>query len=272
VSDAETIENGWARIGVFGGLYSNHRALEALLDDARARRLEALFCLGDLGGFGPSPDRVFPLLDQGGVRVVQGNYDHSVGHGLPDCACGYTDPADNRYARIAYAYTLAGTSVANRARLVALPPRLRLTLGGRSLLLCHGSPRRTNEFLWESACSGAFLERLARDADADLVLVTHTGLHWRRALPWGRGFVNVGALGRPANDGRTEVWYAILSAQAGERGVGVDLVPLAYEHEGLASEMESEGLPSEFVETIRTGWWTTCLEVLPSRERARGRY
>jgi predicted phosphodiesterase len=272
VNDGAATANDWTRIGVFGGLYSNHRALEALLDDARARRLESLFCLGDLGGFGPSPDRVFPLLDQGGVRLVQGNYDHSVGHGSPDCACGYTDPADNHYARIAYAYTLAGTSAANRARLADLPPRLRVTLGERSLFLCHGSPRRTNEFLWESACSDAFLERLAREADADVVLVTHTGLHWRRTLPSGRDFVNVGALGRPANDGRTEVWYAILTARTGGKGVGVELVPLAYDHEGLAREMESEGLPSEFVETIRTGWWTTCLEVLPSKERARGRF
>jgi predicted phosphodiesterase len=260
------------KIGVFGGVYSNHRALEALLADARARRLDALFCLGDLGGFGPSPDRVFPLLELGGVAMVQGNYDHSVGHGLPDCGCGYTDPADNHYARLAYAYTLAKTSQANRARLAAFPPRLRVALGGRSLLLCHGSPRRTNEFLWETTCSTAFLERLARDAEADVVLVTHTGLHWQRSLPSGRRFVNVGAIGRPANDGRPNVWYAVLEVCGHGREVRADLVPLSYDHEGLAHEMEAEELPAEFVETIRTGWWTTCLEVLPSKERARGRF
>ena len=36
--------------------------------------------------------------------------------------------------------------------------------------------------------------------------------------------------------------------------------------------MRAAGLPEEFVETIETGWWTTCLEVLPPTERARGRY
>jgi hypothetical protein len=36
--------------------------------------------------------------------------------------------------------------------------------------------------------------------------------------------------------------------------------------------MDREGLPAEFVETIRTGWWTTCMEILPAKERARGRY
>ncbi len=32
------------------------------------------------------------------------------------------------------------------------------------------------------------------------------------------------------------------------------------------------GMYEEFVETILTGWWTTCLEILPARERARGRF
>ena len=27
-----------------------------------------------------------------------------------------------------------------------------------------------------------------------------------------------------------------------------------------------------FIETLRTGWWTTCLEVVPPRERSRGRF
>ena len=40
----------------------------------------------------------------------------------------------------------------------------------------------------------------------------------------------------------------------------------------MAAEMRAEKLPEEFVETILTGWWTTCLEVLPPKERAFGRF
>jgi hypothetical protein len=36
--------------------------------------------------------------------------------------------------------------------------------------------------------------------------------------------------------------------------------------------MLSEGLPAEFQQTVLTGWWTTCLEVLPTKERRRGEY
>jgi len=32
------------------------------------------------------------------------------------------------------------------------------------------------------------------------------------------------------------------------------------------------GLPEAFAITSRTGWWTTCLGVLPAAERARGRF
>jgi hypothetical protein len=111
---------------------------------------------------------------------------------------------------------------------------------------------------------------------ADGVLCTHTGLHWHRRLPSGhlplsRDVVNVGVIGRPANDGRTEVWYSVLEARR-DATLGVELVPLTYDHEALAAEMRREELPEEFVETILTGWWTTCLEILPARERAASRF
>jgi hypothetical protein len=36
--------------------------------------------------------------------------------------------------------------------------------------------------------------------------------------------------------------------------------------------MRDEELPQEFITAIETGWWTTCLEVLPPKERPRGIY
>ncbi|MEA3509450.1 MAG: hypothetical protein U9R33_03140, partial [candidate division NC10 bacterium] len=55
----------YRRIAVFGGIYNNYLALEATLEDIRPREAEAVFCLGDMGAFGPHPDRVFPLLGDG---------------------------------------------------------------------------------------------------------------------------------------------------------------------------------------------------------------
>jgi len=289
------------RLAFFGGIYNNYLALQAAIRDAQGRGAERLFCLGDLGAFGPHPDRVFPLLHEAGVECIQGNYDDSVGNDLRDCQCGYTDPRDNHFAQLSYDYTYEHTSPPNRRWLKTLPTERRMDIDGLRLLLCHGSPRRVNEFLWESTTSTHFLDKLTDDYHADVILGTHTGLHWQRALQHGRRFVNVGVLGRPANDGRTNVWYTLLhtgrdipqginaqpressiesstwenGARAGNAGstrYAVEFVPLEYNHERLAREMREEQLPEPFVETILTGWWTTCLEVLPAKERRRGRF
>jgi hypothetical protein len=239
-----------------------------VLADARRRGAGHLFCLGDLGGFGPNPGKVFPILEEFRVTTIAGNYDESLASRSADCGCGYTHPSDNHFAQLSYEYTNRRTTEEERLKLAGLPKSIRFTRGGRRFLLCHGSPRRINEFLWESASSDGFLMRLLRDAEADTLLCAHTGLHWRRTLPDGGGIVNAGAVGRPANDGRTCVWYAFFDAGKTE----AELIPVSYDFESLAREMEAEALPPEFVETIRTGWWTTCLEILPAKERARGKF
>jgi diadenosine tetraphosphatase ApaH/serine/threonine PP2A family protein phosphatase len=263
----------YRRIAVLGGVYANAEALAAVLADARRRNAEAVFCLGDLGGFGPDPAGVLPLLRAHDVRVVRGNYDDAIATGATDCNCGYTDPRDNHYARLSYAYTVAHTPAADRAWLATLPAQRRVQLGSHRVLMCHGSPRRINEFLFRSTSPVPFLEVLLDQNRCDAVLCTHTGLHWHRRLPSGRDVVNVGVIGRPANDGDTRVWYALLDVrEERDGGLNVELVPLVYDHQALAAAMRRERLPEEFVETILTGWWTTCLEILPARERAASRY
>jgi predicted phosphodiesterase len=259
------------RIACFGGLYSNYLSLEMAIRDARSRDIDGLYCLGDLGAFGPHPDRVFPLLRDHNVICMQGNYDNSIGRGLEDCQCGYTDPRDNYFAKISYDYTFANTSMENRRWMASLPGELRIEIGGKRVLMCHGSPRRTNEFLWESTTPTHFLDKLAEDSEADIILATHTGIKWQRPLSAGRLFANVGVLGRPENDGRINVWYTLLEINS-SGDPQIEFVPVEYDHQRLAREMRSEDLPQEFIETTLTGWWTTCLEVLPSKERKRGRY
>ena len=259
----------YRRIAVFGGVYSNYLALTATLEDARRREVDAMFCLGDLGGFGPYPDRVYPILRSAGVQVMRGNYDMSLAEGLTDCGCGYTDPRDNYYAALSYDYTFRNTSEENRRWLRTLPDVLRVQLGNYRLHMCHGSPRQVNEFMWESTTPDGFLSKLCREYEADVLLFTHTGIKWHRCLPDNRHAVNVGVIGRPENDGETHVWYALLTARP---ALEVEFVAVRYDYEALASDMREEGLPEAFVETIRSGWWTSCLEVLPGKERAGGRW
>jgi len=258
------------RLAFIGGIYSNYYALVAALDDVQRRGADAVYFLGDLGAFGPHPDRIPELLIARGIPGIQGNYEESLSTRASDCHCGYTDPRDNYFAQISYDYTFANTRDAYKDWMATLPREIRFTAGGLRFLLVHGSPRTINEFLWRSTSPDAFLEKLCRDSDADVIVCTHTGLHWQKALGGNRHVINAGVIGRPANDGRTNVWYTLIDVD--DRVLDVTFVPVEYDHHHLASEMRAENLPEQFVETILTGWWTTCLEILPPKERAAGRW
>ena len=288
------------RIGFIGGIYSNYHALTATLDELARRRVEKTYFLGDLGAFGPHPDRIPELLVARGIEGIQGNYEESLSTRAEDCHCGYTDPRDNHYAQISYDYTFANTSDAWKDWMGTLPRTIRFNAGGLRFLLVHGSPRRINEFLWRSTSPDPFLEKLCEDADADVIVCTHTGLHWHKELVGGwrltvggehddrvlpptanrqrgegartanRYVINAGVIGRPANDGKTNVWTTVVDVD--DHSLDVEFVPIAYDHHALAAEMRAEALPVAFVETILTGWWTTCLEILPAKERAAGRF
>ncbi len=259
------------RIAAFGGPYANPYALAACLADVAERECAETLCLGDLGGFGAECDAVWPLLTGSGVRCLAGNYDIAIGRGDEDCGCGYADERDNEFAQIMYDHTRAATSPGFAAWMRTLPGEIRLEAGGVDVLAVHGSPVAVNDFLWESLGDDEL--RLRLDAipggHPGVLLCTHTGLPWQRRVDRTL-IVNVGAVGRPANDGRSETWYAVLELEAGE--ARAELVPVAYDWPAQAASMRAAGLPEPFVETIETGWWTTCLEIVPPPERARGRF
>jgi len=258
------------KVALFGGVYSNYLSLEEVIKSANKKKVDAIYCLGDLGAFGPHPDKVFPILKENNIQVVQGNYDNSIGNDKDDCQCGYTDPGDNYYARLSYDYTYKNTSDEFKKWMKALPVEIRFELGKYKILLCHGSPRQMNEFLWETTSPTHFLEKLCRDYDADIICTTHTGIHWNRKLSGDKYFVNVGVIGRPENDGNTFVGYTLLELKNDK--LNIEYIPVEYNFKKLAEEMRKEKLPEEFVETILTGWWTTCLEILPGKERNKGKY
>ena len=150
-----------------------------------------------------------------------------------------------------------------------LPATLRVQLGKYRLHMCHGSPRQINEFLWESTTPDCLIDQFSQDYEAGAILCTHTGIKWHRQLPNDRHGINVGVLGRPENDGHTNVWYTMLTAKP---QLQVEFIPVQYDDQQPAQEMRQEGLPDAFVDTVLTGWWTTCLKVLPGKERRRGRW
>src|SRR3954454_1665669 len=236
------------KIAVCGGPYANPHALAAMLRDARRRGCERIFCLGDLGGFGAECDAIWPLLTENEVECIAGNYDIAIGRGDPDCGCGYADARDNEFAQLIYEYTLEKTSPTFAAWMRDLPGELRDTIGGVDVHMVHGSPLAVNDFMWESLPDDEVRVRVAASR-AGVLLCTHTGIPWRRRV--GETLVvNVGAVGRPANDGSTDTWYALLDLDSGR--ASAELLPVRYDHGAQAASMRAARLPEAFVETIET--------------------
>ena len=286
--DETPVEGPFSRIAVCGGVYSNRQALAACLEDAAARGAEAVYCLGDLGGFGPHPEACWPLLLAGHaaagqhsltgqpVRCVQGNYEQSLASLRDDCNCGYTDPRDNHFARallrVHGALVLAGVQGLDGRAAGAAPradraSRRRARAAARARLAAAGQrvPLRLDD------AGAAARDALRRGALRRLPLHAHRpavgARGCRRAAPWSPTSASSAAPPTTATCACVTRWFT-----AGDSGVEVEIVRLAYDHRALAAEMRDERLPEEFVATIESGWWTTCLEVLPAREREASRF
>jgi Calcineurin-like phosphoesterase superfamily domain len=261
-----TLPDDCEAIALAGGPYSNFAAVAAFL--RATEQLEHRFCLGDIGGFGPLPDRTIELIRGAGLACVQGNYDHAIGYGEDDCGCGYIDPMDRHYAQVSYDYTDQKTSAEHKAWLRQLPEQIVLRWRGQTLLLCHGSPDQVNEFVWESETTDATIAGWLQKQSVSGICATHSGLPWIRNVANGGGFwFNAGVLGRPAHEDSTRVFYGIVDFPRGASVPVPRLVELAYDPAPVAEAMRTEGLPDVFVESLLGGRWTTCCNILPAAER-----
>lgn len=258
------IPAGCDRIVLCGGPYSNFGSVEAFLN--QTADVTYRFCLGDIGGFGPLPNRTIERLRAAEVICLQGNYDHAIGMGERDCGCGYTDPRDREFAQISYDYTFAHTAPEHRDWMKTLPKLIRLRWRDRTLLLCHGSPNLVNEFVWESDTGDQWIAACLERYGVAGIFATHTGIPWMRQV--GDGFwCNVGVLGRPAHEGKSHVYFAEVEFPVGASRPMPHIVPLTYDPQPVVAAMAAEGLPEEFQESLLQGIWTTCAEILPDAER-----
>ena len=61
------------RIGILSDIHGNLPALEAVLADMSRRSLDAMFCLGDLVGYGAFPNEVTATIKTSGIPTIMGN-------------------------------------------------------------------------------------------------------------------------------------------------------------------------------------------------------
>ncbi|MBA3686178.1 MAG: metallophosphoesterase family protein [Planctomycetes bacterium] len=70
------------RIAIISDIHSNMAALNAVLADIRDQKVDAIYCLGDVVGYGPEPAEamrtIIEVCEPG--KIIAGNHDHAVIH------------------------------------------------------------------------------------------------------------------------------------------------------------------------------------------------
>lgn len=256
------------RLAVMGGAYGNVPALQACLEQARIARCDAFAFLGDITGCCGHSDEIIDLVRANFPILVAGNLEQQAFAAQEDCACNYLDAADGACSGRGHAYSLLSLGETNRAWLGTLPEIALVETAIGRLLLHHGSPAQTNEFLYESDLDEEKVAAWLDQAGAVGMAGTHTGLPWVRPLPGGRFALNCGAVGKPDHDGDRAVHFATIDLTAGLRAAqAVRIERVEYDHDAWARQLAREGVEDIFIQPLLTGIWTVGVASLPELER-----
>jgi putative phosphoesterase len=237
--------DSFERVAVITDIHANLTALEAVLAAVERSDVEAVYCGGDLVGYGPHPNEVCALIEQRGIPTIYGNYDYAIARDLDDCGCAYVTQHDRELGQKSVEWTLANTNQRSKGFMRGLPFDLRFEMGGRRVRLVHGSPRKVNEYLFEDKPARTF-ERIAAGADCDVLVFGHTHKPWVREYG-GVLFVNCGSVGKP-KDGDPRAAFAVLRLD-GDRVIA-HIERTEYDAEEVAREVAAVGLPKEYAEKL----------------------
>lgn len=243
------------RILLLSDIHANLVALNTVIADAGS--FDQIWCLGDVVGYGPSPNDCIDLLGQHELLCLAGNHDWAV-----------LDKLDleefNPDARRAALWTRNQISTVNREWLHALPERVPTQL--EHFTLVHGSPRYP---IWEYVLTPAVARINFEFFDTSTCFVGHTHvpvvyryddekqmataepLNENSPLDLGQGrmMINPGSVGQP-RDGDPRSAYAMIDSDADT----LTHHRVAYDIAATQSKMEQMGLPQRLVSRLSYGW------------------
>jgi predicted phosphodiesterase len=245
------------RILVLSDIHANLAALEAVLNDAQSFDHEAVWCLGDIVGYGPEPDECIARIRQLKPCAVVGNHDWAV--------LGKMDAEDfNREARQGVLWTREKLNAESLAWLSDLPND---PIVEGDFTLTHGSPRDPVwEYILYPSVARANLEYfstpfcLVGHTHLPTIFITGADAHTvnlirvrpGQAVPLHkekRIILNPGSVGQP-RDSDPRAAYAILDT---ERATWLPR-RVAYPIEVTQAHMRAAGLPERLITRLDFGW------------------
>ena len=241
------------RVLVISDIHANLPALEAVLADAGS--FDAVWCLGDLVGYGPDPNEVIERVRAlPGLMCLIGNHDQAALGIIPLSRF-------NSDAGAAAAWTMEHLLADNTAYLRSLPSRITF----EDFTLAHGSPRQP---VWEyildlQTADGNFdsfstnyclighshlpliFHRMKGDTQAGLVEID-----WRSAMELvPRMILNPGSVGQP-RDMDPRAAYSMLDVRAATWQAR----RVEYDAAGVRDRMLEAGLPERQALRLLAGW------------------
>jgi putative phosphoesterase len=238
------------RIGLYSDIHGNLAALDAVLVDIDSSGVTERICLGDLVGYGPESVGVIDRVRATKDPVIQGNYDRGVGGRLGDCGCYYPTPEAKADGAVSYAFTVEAVGDEDALWLAGLRSDLRFEQGELRVLICHGSPRRVNEYLMPDRPESQ-LVRLAAEAEANVVCCGHVHLPYHRVFDTAEGqvhYINSGSVGKPKDGDPRPSWVELrLGETEGEPRVETIVHRVAYDTELTRAAMEARGVPARLI-------------------------
>ncbi len=206
------------RVAVISDIHANLAALEAVLAAIDDEAPDAVWCLGDLVGYGPRPNECCAAMAERAGIALCGNHDLGVLGTIHLREFSYEAAAAAQWTREAlseeagaYLRTLAPAAVADEG----------------AVELYHASPR---DPVWEYVLTDAAADAAFRHTSASLILVGHSHValaitHEDGAIQGGlapdgteldlaqrRWLLNPGSVGQP-RDGDTRAAYVLLDLE-----------------------------------------------------------
>jgi diadenosine tetraphosphatase ApaH/serine/threonine PP2A family protein phosphatase len=237
-------------VAILSDIHGNAHALQAVLRDMETQGINERICLGDVVGYGCSPNECIDLVQQHDFRCVKGNHDAMVASNQ-----GMDAIADN--TRFSIEWTRSQLSPSQLVWLESLP----LSLQGVGYEAVHAALHQAEDWPYvlmvdmaalhfhhqtQPLCFIGHTHRPAFWVDGEALGVDITSLESLR--PNNKCLVNVGAVGQP-RDRDERACYAIYRRE--ERDILWRRVP--YDIAGAQQVIIDAGMPAYFAQRLALG-------------------
>jgi diadenosine tetraphosphatase ApaH/serine/threonine PP2A family protein phosphatase len=244
------------RAAVLSDIHANRQALEAVLAAVEEAKVDQVWCLGDLVGYGADPDACTALVRERCSTCLVGNHDLAL--------LGALDISTfSEAAAAAVEWTRGQASEATLEFLAGLEP----TASQSGVGLFHASPR---DPVWEYVLSSDQAEAGfdAQEERVGLIGHSHIALFFMRAeggrrgyvqgaqasdgaeieIPEGEWLLNPGSVGQPRDGDPRAAWLELDTESWLARYHRVE-----YDIEGAAAAIREAGLPDVLAERLEVG-------------------